>query len=167
MLHLVNKNSQVDPGPFYEDFSIGQVLKHSRGRTITDTDNIWFTLLTCNTNQIHFNKDYAERNFSNPPFNGRLVVNSLLVLSVVIGLTVGDISQSGIMVGITNLKIINPTFSGDTLYAESEILEKRASKSHPHMGIITLKTKGYKQDGVQVMEFERTVMLRKSGKSWK
>jgi itaconyl-CoA hydratase len=163
---LVELGYSISEGPFYEDLVEGQVLKHSQGRTITDTDNIWFTLLTCNANQIHFNRDYAEKNFSNPPFNGKLVVNSLLVLSIVVGLSVVDVSRTGIMLGITDWKITNPTFAGDTLYAESQILEKRESGSHPNMGIVTLRTKGFKQGGVQVMEFKRTVMIRKRGKPW-
>jgi itaconyl-CoA hydratase len=88
------------------------------------------------------------------------------VLSIVVGLSVVDVSRTGIMLGITDWKITNPTFAGDTLYAESQILEKRESGSHPNMGIVTLRTKGFKQGGVQVMEFKRTVMIRKRGKPW-
>jgi acyl dehydratase len=90
-------------GPFYEDFRKGEQIAHPRGRTLTETDNVWFTLITCNTNQIHYNKDYAERNFSGPPFNGRLVVNFALVFSIVLGLSVEETSRNGIMLGLTNL----------------------------------------------------------------
>src|SRR5579864_2744585 len=111
-------------GPFYEDFKVGDIFVHSGGRTITDTDNIWFTLITCNTNQIHYNKEYVEKNFSDPPFDGRLVVNSLLVLSIVLGLSVSDTSKNGIMLGMTNWKITGPTFAGDTIHAKSEVTAK-------------------------------------------
>src|SRR5438132_1053021 len=115
-------------------------MEHTKGRTLTDVDNIWFTLLTCNSNPIHFNKDYAERNFAEPPFLGRLVVNALLVLSIVLGITVEDTSKNGIMLTLTDCKILKPTFAGDTLYAKSQVLDRRESESHPTMGIVTIKT---------------------------
>lgn len=158
--------SDSGEGPFYEDFTVGQKIRHKQGRTVTDTDNIWFTLLTCNSNQIHYNKDFAERNFSGEPFNGRLVVNSFFTLSTVLGLSVEDTSKNGIMLGMTNFKVIHPTFAGDTLYAETEIIAKRESSSHPTMGLVTVRTRGLNQTGVQIMEFERTFMVRKSGKTW-
>ncbi|MDH2900820.1 MAG: MaoC family dehydratase [archaeon] len=154
-------------GPFYEDFKVGEVLRHSGGRTITDTDNIWFTLLTCNTNQIHYNKEYTEKYFANSPFDGRLVVNSLLVLSTVLGLSVNDTSKNGIMLGMREWKVTNPTFAGDTVHAESVVIAKRESKSHPSMGIVTVKTKGFKQKDTEVMEFERSFMVRKTNAEWK
>lgn len=154
-------------GPFYEDFEVGQILNHSDGRTITDTDNIWFTLLTCNSNQIHFNESYTRANFSDPPFNGRLVVNSLFVLSTVFGLSVRDTSRNGIMLGMTNWKVMHPSFAGDTVNARSDVLGTRESKSHPSMGIVTVKTTGFNQDRVPIMEFERTFMVRKRGREWK
>ncbi len=157
----------IAEGPFFEDLKVGQKIFHSDGRTITDTDNIWFSLLTCNNNPIHVNQAYAEKNFANPPFNGRLVVNSLLVLSVVLGLSVKDTSRNGIMLEIQSCKILKPTFAGDTLYSKSEVVEKRESKSHPNMGIISVKTIGFNQNKVQVLEFHRTFMLRKNGMKWK
>ncbi len=166
MTNAVNELGR-DDGPSYEDFSIGEMLNHSGGRTITETDSIWFTLLTCNTNQIHLNKEYSEENFSNPPFDGRLVVNSLLVLSIVLGLSVSDTSKNGIMLGMTNWKVTRPTFAGDTIHAKSEITGKRESKSHPSMGIVTVKTRGFKQDGMPIMEFERSFMVRKRNQKWK
>jgi itaconyl-CoA hydratase len=159
--------STSDEGPFYEDFTVGQVLNHSDGRTITDTDNIWFTLLTCNSNQIHYNQEYVKANFSDPPFNGRLVVNSLFVLSTVFGLSVRDTSRNGIMLGMSSWKVTHPTFAGDTVRAKTEILAKRESKSHPSMGIITVRTQGFKQNDTSIMEFERTFMVRKRNKEWK
>jgi itaconyl-CoA hydratase len=154
-------------GPYYEEIKIGDTIIHQGGRTITDTDNIWFTLLTCNTNQIHYNKEYTEANFSSSPFNGRLVVNSLFVFSVLVGLSVGDTSKNGIMLGINNWKATNPVFAGDTVHAESEVISKRESKSHRSMGIVTIRTKGFKQGNIPVMEFERTFMVRKLNKKWK
>ncbi len=154
-------------GRYFEDFKVGQVFKHSLGRTLTDNDNIWFTLLTCNTNPIHFNKDYAEKFFPGPPFNGRLVVNAALTFSIVAGLSVEDTSKHGVMLGLNNMKLTNPVFAGDTLYAKSEVMATRDSKSHPETGIITIKTTGYKQDNTIVIEFERTFLVRKSEKSWK
>ncbi len=162
--------SQFQPdqnsGRFFEDFEIGQLLKHPLGRTVTDNDNIWFTLMTCNANPVHFNKDYCEKNFAGPPFNGRMLVNAALVFGIVAGLSVVDTSKNGIMLGMADLKVLNPVFAGDTLYSESTILSKRESKSHQGMGIVTIKTRGYKQDGTAVMEFERTFLTRKKGQVW-
>jgi acyl dehydratase len=154
-------------GPFYEDFEPGKVIHHPTGRTITDTDNIWFTLLTCNTNQIHFNKDYAARNYADPPFNGKLVVNSLLTFAIVLGLSVSDTSKNGIMLGMTDWKALRPVFAGDTIYSQSRVIDKRESNSHPNMGLVTILTRGLKQDGTVVVEFKRTFMVRKSQRVWK
>lgn len=154
-------------GPFYEDFEVGQVLNHSGGRTLTDTDNIWFTLITCNTNQIHYNKEYVQENFSDPPFDGKLVVNSLLVLSIVFGLSVNDTSKNGIMLGMSDWKVTGPTFAGDTIHSRSEVIAKRESKSHPMMGIVTVRTRGFKQKEIPITEFERSFMVRKRDQKWK
>jgi itaconyl-CoA hydratase len=156
----------LQDGPYYEDFEVGKKIRHPQGRSITDTDNIWFSLLTCNSNQIHYNMDYAQKNFAAAPFNGKLVVNSLLVFSIALGLSVEDTSRNGIMLGITNVAIENPTFAGDTLYAETEIVEKRESASHTTMGIVKVKTRGFNQSGTTVVEFERTFMVRKRGEKW-
>ena len=171
-MYLSDKSEKKDrpqgdaKGPFFEDFEIGQTLHHPNGRTITDVDNIWFTLLTCNTNQIHYNKNYAEKYYSDPPFNGRLVVNSMLLLSTILGLSVNETSKNGLMLGMKDWKVINPVFAGDTITAESSVLAKRESKSHPSMGIITVRTKGFKQGNVQIMEFERSFLVRKQEMKW-
>ncbi|MEM4911701.1 MAG: MaoC family dehydratase, partial [Metallosphaera sp.] len=94
--------------PYFEDFKVGQKFKSKVGRTITETDNIWFTLLTNNSNQIHFNKDYVEKVFPGEPFNGRLVVNGFLTLAIVAGLLVEQTSQNGFMLGIENVKFLHP-----------------------------------------------------------
>ena len=166
---LIEKNkiqSFGNEGPFYENFEVGQKISHECGRTITDNDNIWFSLLTCNSNQIHFNKDYTEKFFSKSPFNGRLVVNSALIFSVVLGLSAKDTSKNGIMLGMTDWEVIHPSFAGDTIYAESEVVAKRESESHPTMGLVTVNTRGFNQTNTTIMRFKRTFMIRKSGKEW-
>jgi itaconyl-CoA hydratase len=142
-------------GRFFEDFKAGDVYRHAMGRTLTETDNTWFTLLTCNTNEIHFNADYA----AHTEF-GRPLMNSCLTLSLVTGLSVEDISQHIVAnLGWDKVSLPAPVFAGDTIYAESEVLEARASKSRPGQGIVRVRTKGYKQDGTVVIEFERTVLV--------
>ena len=142
-------------GNFFEDFQVGQVYRHPLGRTITEADNIWFTLLTCNTNQIHFNADYAEHSEF-----GRPLVNSCLTLSLVTGLSVPDLSQNVVAnLGWDRVTLPAPVFAGDTVYAESEVLETRPSRSRPGQGIVRVQTRGYKQDGTVVIEFERTVLV--------
>jgi itaconyl-CoA hydratase len=159
--------TEMPSGRFFEDFKKGEVIKHRLGRTITDVDNIWFSLLTCNTNQVHFNQDYTQKNFPGAPFNGRMLVNAALTFAVAAGLSVEDTSKNGVMVGLSNMKLTNPVFGGDTLYAESEVVETRESKSRKGMGLVTIKTRGYKQDGTTVIEFERTFLTRSKGRVWK
>ncbi|QIW22883.1 MaoC family dehydratase [Sulfolobus sp. S-194] len=153
-------------GPYFEDFKIGQRFKSKIGRTLTDVDNIWFTLLTNNSNQIHFNKDYTEKYFQGEPFKGRLVVNGFLTLAIVAGMLVEQTSQNGFMLGIENVKFLNPVFSGDTIYAEAEVIKVRESKSRPGFGIVKIRTWGYNQKGEKVVEFDRVFMVRKRGASW-
>ncbi len=142
-------------GRFYEDFEVGDTYRHPLGRTITETDNIWFTLLTCNTNMTHFNADYASRT----DFK-QYLVNSALTLSLVSGLSVTDISENAVAnLGWDEIRLPNPVFVGDTLYAETTILDKRESKSRPYAGIVSIQTRGFKQDGTTVIEFKRTVMI--------
>ncbi|WP_338599135.1 MaoC family dehydratase [Sulfolobus tengchongensis] len=160
----MSQNSQE--GPFFEDFMVGQRFRSKVGRTVTDVDNIWFTLLTNNSNQIHFNKDYTEKYFAGEPFRGRLVVNGFLTLSIVAGLLVEQTSQNGFMLGIENVKFLNPVFGGDTIYAEAEVTEVRESKSRPGFGIVKIKTWGYNQRGEKVIEFDRIFMVRKRGATW-
>lgn len=159
-------SSETNNGPYFEDFAAGQKIQHRDGRTITDTDNIWFSLLTCNANEVHFNIDYTKKYFANPPFNGRLLVNSALVFAIVLGLSAKDTSKNGMMLGMTDWKVENPTFAGDTIYAETEVVSKRESNSHKTMGIVTIYSRGYNQDKVTVLSFRRTFMVRKSGEAW-
>ena len=142
-------------GRFFEDFKVGDVYRHAMGRTLSDTDNTWFTLLTCNTNEIHFNADYAAQTEF-----GRPLMNSCLTLSLVTGLSVEDISRHIVAnLGWDKVTLPAPVFAGDTIYAESEVLETRPSKSRPGQGIVRVRTRGYNQDGTVVIEFERTVLV--------
>jgi len=142
-------------GRFFEDFKVGDLYRHAMGRTLSEADNTWFTLLTCNTNEIHFNADYA----AHTEF-GRPLINSCLTLSLVTGLSVEDISRHIVAnLGWDKVTLPAPVFAGDTIYAESEVLETRPSRSRPGQGIVRVRTKGYKQDGTVVIEFERSVLV--------
>ena len=142
-------------GRFFEDFEVGDVFRSRIGRTITDTDNIWFTNLTLNTNQIHFNDAYAARTQF-----GRTLVNSTLTLALITGLSVPDVSENALAnLAWTDIMLPNPVFVGDTLWAESEILDVRSSSSKPTVGIVSLRTRGLNQRAEVVIEFRRTVMV--------
>jgi len=145
-------------GRCYEDFEVGVVLRHQLGRTVTATDNTWFTLLTMNTNPIHFDVHYsAQTEF------GRPLMNSTFTLALITGISVADVSQHAVNVGWDEVRIPAPVFEGDTIYAQTEILSKRESKSRPHMGLVEIKTTGFKQDGTVVMEFRRTILVYRRG----
>lgn len=143
-------------GRYFEDFHVGDVYRSRIGRTITQADNIWFTLLTNNTNQIHFNTHYAERTDF-----GRPLVNSALTLAIVAGLGVADTSENGFALGWDQITLPAPLFEGDTLYSESEVVETRESRSRPTQGIVKFRSRGIKQDGTVVMEYARSVMVWK------
>jgi itaconyl-CoA hydratase len=146
-------------GRFYEDFVVGDVYQHPFGRTISEADSTWFTLLTCNTNQNHFNAHLAA---SNPITGGRIIVNSGLTVALVLGLSVIDMSQNAIAnLGWTDIRLTHPIYIGDTVYAESTVLEVRESSSRPEVGILTMRTRGLNQDGVEVVSWLRTVMIPK------
>ena len=142
-------------GRYLEDFEVGDIYRHPLGRTITATDNAWFTLLTMNTNQMHFNDHYAEKSTF-----GKQLVNSALTLSIVVGMSVTDISQNAIAnLGWDDIKLTHPVFIGDTLYAESLVLDKRESQSRPNAGIVTVRTRGLNQDGEVCVSYQRTVLV--------
>ena len=146
-------------GRFFEDFEIGDIYEHPLGRTITTTDNIWFTLLTQNTAPIHFDHYYA----SQTEFKKPLVV-ATFVIALVGGQSVVDISQNVFAnLSMDEVKNVYPVFEGDTIYSRSEVVEKRESKSRPNCGIVKVKTAGYNQDGKIVITFTRTVMVYKRG----
>ena len=148
-------------GRFYEDFVVGDIYEHRPGRTITETENTWFTLLTMNKHPLHFDAEYAKHSEF-----GRLVVNSAFTVAVVAGMSVSDVSQKAIAnLGWTDIVMPAPVFVGDTLYAESEVLEKRESKSRPTQGIVTVLTRGVNEDGIEVMSFERTMLVHRRGHS--
>ncbi|MBS3929414.1 MAG: MaoC family dehydratase [Sphingomonadales bacterium] len=143
-------------GRFFEDFEVGDIYRARIGRTITMTDNIQFTMITNNTNQIHFNADYAAKTEFRKP-----LVNSALTFSIVAGLAVADVSENGFALGWDWVKLPNPVFPGDTIYAETEVIEVRSSKSRPHQGVVTVQTRGINQNGKVVLEFQRSVMVWK------
>jgi itaconyl-CoA hydratase len=142
-------------GRFFEDFNVGDVYLHPLGRTVTTTDNSWFTQLTLNTNPIHFDHHYAAQTEF-----GRPLVNSCFTLALATGMSVSDVSQNALAnLGWDEVRLPAPLFEGDTLYAESEVLDVRASRSKPNVGIIRIRTRGYNQDGVTVIEYRRTIMV--------
>lgn len=143
-------------GRFFEDFEVGDVYRARIGRTITQADNIWLTLLTNNTNQIHFNQHYA----ATTEF-GRTLVNSAITIAIVAGLGVTDTSENGFALGWDEIKLPNPLYEGETLYSESEVLEKRESRSKPQWGIVKFRSRGIKQDGTIVLEYSRSAMVWK------
>lgn len=146
-------------GRFLEDFRVGDRYRHAHGRTISETDNTWFTLLTNNTQQIHINADYAAKTEF-----GRPLVVSTLTLAIVTGLSVQDVSQNAVAnLGWENVRLLAPVFAGDTLYAESEVLEVRPSRSRPGQGIVRVRTRGFNQRDETVMKFERTILVYARG----
>ena len=146
-------------GRYYEDFIVGDIYEHRPGRTISETDNTWFTLLTMNTHPLHFDAEYGKASEF-----GKCIVASPLTLAILVGMSVTDVSQKAIAnMGWKDIRMTAPVFAGDTLYGESEVLEKRDSKSRPTAGLVTVRTIGKNQDGKIVCEFERTVLVAKRG----
>jgi itaconyl-CoA hydratase len=148
-------------GRVYEDFEVGDVYQHPLGRTVIAADNIWFTLLTQNTAPIHFDAHYsAQTEFGKP------LVDSTFTVALVTGQSVTDVSQNVFAnLGWDEIRLPAPVFEGDTIYSQSEVLAKRESKSRPNIGIVTVKTTGYKQDGTVVITFKRTLMVFKRGEA--
>ena len=146
-------------GRYYEDFAVGEIYEHRPGRTISEADNTWFTLLTMNQHPLHFDFAYAAKSEFGKP-----LVNSCLTLSIVVGMSVSDISQKAIgNLGWNDIRLVAPVFIGDTIYAESEVVAKRESAKRPTQGIVTVRTTGRKADGTVFMTFERTVLVPKRG----
>jgi acyl dehydratase len=146
-------------GRFFEDFDVGDVYRSRLGRTVTESDNLWFTALTMNTNQIHFNDVHAARTRF-----GRVLVNSTFTLALVTGLTVSDTSENAAAnLAWTDIELPKPVFVGDTIWAESEILELRESASNPSVGIVSMRCRGLNQRGEVVIEFRRTFMAYRRG----
>ena len=146
-------------GRYYEDFVVGDIYEHRPGRTITETDNINFSLMTMNQHPLHCDANYAAKSEFKRP-----LVNSALTLAIVAGMSVNDVSLKAIAnLGWKNIDLTAPVFPGDTLYAESEVLEKRESKSRPTQGLVTVETRAFNQDGKPVMNFVRTALLPRRG----
>lgn len=143
------------PGRFLEDFEVGVTYEHAGGRTVEPVDNAWFTLLTNNTNEVHYNSEYAKDGI-----HGRRLVNSCLTLAMVTGLSVAGISRNAAAnLGWDDVRLPAPVFEGDTLRARSTVTSVRPSESRPDVGIVEVETEGYKQDGTVVMTFRRAVMV--------
>ena len=148
-------------GLYWEDFVPGDVFEHRPGRTVLDTDNVYFTLLTLNVQQVHFDAAYAEKTEWK-----RLLVDSTFTLALLTGMSVKTVSAKVVAnLGWDKVKATHPVFAGDTLYAESTILSKRVSKSRPTQGIVTVATRGINQSGIEVMSFERTMLVYRRGHS--
>jgi len=146
-------------GRVFEDFEVGDVYEHPLGRTVLSADNAWFTLLTLNTNPIHFDAAYSARTEFRKP-----LVNSCLTLAIVTGQSVTDLSQNALAnLGWDEVRMPHPVFEGDTIYSRSDVLETRASQSRPNVGIVRVKTTGLNQDRTVVLEFKRTFMVYKRG----
>lgn len=146
-------------GRVYEDFEVGDSYRHPLGRTVIDADNIWFTLLTQNTNPIHFDRAYAAKTEFGKP-----LVDSTFTLALVTGQSVTDLSRNAAAnLGWDEVRLPHPVYEGDTIYSRSEVLEKRESKSRPSVGIVRVKTIGFNQEGTVVIEFKRTFMVYKRG----
>ena len=146
-------------GRSYEDFVEGDVYEHRPGRTISEADNTWFCLLTMNQHPLHFDAAYAAKSEF-----GRPVVVSSLTLAMVVGMSVTDTSQKAIAnLGWKEIKLTHPVFAGHTLSSQSEVVDKRESRSRPEAGLVSVRTRGFNQDKVLVCEFDRTMLVSKRG----
>jgi itaconyl-CoA hydratase len=144
-------------GRFFDDFEVGDVFQSRLGRTITETDNVWFTCLTLNTNQVHFNHEFAARTEFGKP-----LVNSTFTLALVTGMSVPDTSENASAnLSWTDIKLPNPVYVGDTLWSETEVVSKRESRSRPSVGIVGVRCRGVNQRREVVIEFQRTFMVYK------
>ena len=151
------------PGKFYEDIEVGQRIQHANGRTVTEMDNVLFCALTMNTQPLHLNEEFA----AGTQF-GQRIVNGLYTMGLVVGLTVGELSEGTIVANLAYDKVVhpNPVFHGDTISVETEVLEKRESRSKPDRGLVRFRHIGRKQDGTVVIEVERTALfLKRPGKT--
>ncbi len=144
-------------GKFFDELEVGMTFQHG-GRTVSEMDNILFSALTMNTQPLHLNEDFAAKTEF-----GRRLVNGIFTFGLVVGLTVAELTEGTIVANLGYDKVLHPhpVFHGDTIYAESEIIEKRESKSRPNAGIVRIKCRGKKPDGTIVVEFERTALFLK------
>ncbi len=146
------------PGKFYEDLEVGMIFQHSIGRTITEADNTFFNALTMNTQPLHLNEDFSSKTKF-----GKRIVNGILTLGVVIGISVSELTEGTIVANLSYEKVEHPkpVFHGDTIYVETKVLEKRASRSKPDRGIVKLNHLGKNQSGEVICDVERTVLFLK------
>jgi len=146
------------PGKFYEEFEVGQRIQHGTGRTVTEMDNVLFCALTMNPQPLHINEEFA----ASTQF-GQRIVNGLYTMGLVVGLTVAELSEGTIVANLSYEKVAhpNPVFHGDTIRVETEVLEKRESRSNPARGLVRFRHIGRKQDGSVVVEVERTTLFLK------
>lgn len=146
------------PGKYFEELEVGQHFRHTLGRTITEMDNTLFCTLTMNPQPLHLNEDFAAQTQF-----GRRIVNGILTMGLVVGLTVSDLTEGTVVANLGYDRVVhpNPVFHGDTIYVETDVLDKRESRSNPDRGIVRLKHVGLKPDGTVVVELERTVMFLK------
>lgn len=143
----------------YEDFAVGDVYRSTIGRTVTETDNLLFTVLAMNTNELHFNEEAARASEW-----GRPLVNSTFTLSLVLGLSVRDTTEAGgVNLGWKEIRLPKPVFVGDTLRSETEVLDVRASESRPEFGIVAVRTRGLNQRDEVVCDFERSFLIPRRG----
>lgn len=148
---------EVPAGPFFEDFAVGDVFEHAAGRTVTETDNVWFSLLTQNPQPMHLDRRYAQGTEFGKP-----LVNSTFTLALVTGQSVADLSLNVFAnLGWDEVRLPNPVYEGDTVSSRSEVLEARESSSRPEVGIVSVRTTGVNQDGEVVITFKRTFMIYK------
>lgn len=148
-------------GLYYEDFEEGDIFEHRPGRTITEVDNLWQSLICMNTHPLHIDAVYASKTEWKKP-----LVSSLVTLAIVGGMSLNSTSAKGVAnLGWDRVRLTAPVFVGDTLYAESRVLSKRMSRSRKTQGIVTMETRGLKADGTVFMTYERSflVPLRKHG----
>jgi itaconyl-CoA hydratase len=138
----------------YEELEVGAVYTSRFGRTVLEADNVWFSLLTLNTNPIHFDAEYAATTEWQRP-----LVDSTFTLALVTGLSVADVSEHGVNLGWDEVRLLKPVFAGDTIRAETEVLSKRKSQSRPESGIVRVRTRGLNQRDEVVISFERAIML--------
>ena len=147
------------PGRFFDDLTVGDLIQHSLARTITEMDNVLFSALTMNTQPLHLNEDYAQKHSE----FGRRIVNGIFTLGLAVGITVPELTEGTLVANLGYERVVHPhpMFHGDTLYMTTEVIEKRDSRSRPTQGIVRFRHVGRNQDGMVVIEFERTALMKK------
>ncbi len=147
------------PGRYFEDLTVGDVIQHSLARTITEMDNVLFSALTMNTQPLHLNEDYAQKHSE----FGRRIVNGIFTLGLAVGITVPELTEGTLVANLGYERVLHPhpMFHGDTLYMTTEVIDKRDSRSRPAQGIVRFRHTGRNQDGVVVIEFERTALMKR------